>query len=755
MALTVAFTILSISPPTPRALDEAASGFSAARAIEWLRPITQTHRPLGAPGHELAKQAILEEFRRLGVDFDVQNATVVNTFAGWHKGARVANLVGRIRGRDPTGSVAFVAHYDSVTNSRGASDDGAAISAILEAARALLVGGRPRNDIILLFTDAEEIGTLGASAFAFEHPWAADVKMLFNFEARGSHGPSAMFETSVNNGWIVEEFARAVPRPIGNSFIAAMAKILPNDTDFTVFRKAGLVGLNFAYADGLHHYHSHVDDLANLDPGSLQHHGDHALGLMRRFGELDLRREHEPSVIYFDVFGLGLVRYACVWNWILLFALLVGVGGVLMARAREIGARALLAGFVAIPVWIVASVLLASGVMALLSLIESWVLLIAWSEFFFVAILLLAWGLFAEALARLQRWIPSEALTLGAFLWWTLLATVTTWSLPGMAYLFQWPLLFAIAAFVLSSRGPLPERPGRSFVGLLILGMGFVFFWSHTTATTRMLDGGPTPAIPLLFFVLFWLLGRGVCPVFASWAGARLSRAAIVLGLALLPVGAWLAEFSVREPKPNSITYAVDHGTGQARWLSDAAPDEWTAQFLGEAWELGPLPSLFVSRREVVAASATWPQWRAPEIKLLVDRGDEKSRTLEVEVHSPREAPCFTLWEDGENVVTGVAINGREPYGFARFSPDFDKKMFRYLSHDRSTADWRMVFCGLGRESLRLELSLATKARVVLRIVETTYGLPPELTAGMRPRPDWMIPSQWSDLSLNGAVYEF
>lgn len=755
MIVIAGITITSISPPAPRGSETPLTEFSSTRALEWLRPLTLEHRPLGSPGHELAKQALLAEFRRLGVDFDVQNATVVNSFAGWHKGARLANVVGRIRGRDSTGSVAFVAHYDSVTNSRGASDNGAAVAALLEAARALLSKGRPRNDIVLLFTDAEEIGTLGASAFAFEHPWAADVKMLFNFEARGSHGPSAMFETSVNNGWIVEEFARAVPRPIGNSFIAAMAKLLPNDTDFTVFRKAGLVGLNFAYADGLHHYHSHVDDLANLDPGSLQHHGEHALGLMSRFGDLDLRREHEPSVIYFDVFARGLVSYGCVWNWVLLFVLLVGVGVVMMARFKELGARALGMGFVLVPIVLVATVLIASGISALLSAIEARLLLIAWSKFFFVALLLVAGGALTIALEKLHRWIPLEAVTLAALSWWALLAGVTTWMLPGMAYLFQWPLLFALVAFVLSTRGALGPRPGWVFAALLVLGPGFVFFWSHTTATTLMLDGGVTPAIPLIFFVLFGLLARGVFPVFSEGRRRALARAALVLGLALLPTGAWLAEFSVREPMPNTVIYAVDHGEGRARWLSDGAPDEWTAQFLGSAWERLVLPNLGVSRREVVAAEAPRLPWEPAEIKLLVDRGDETSRTVELEIHSPRQAPCFTIWEDSDNQVTGMAVNGREPFGFARFSPEFDKKMFKFLSGDRSTADWRLVFCGLGSERLRLELSLAKKAPIILRLVETTYGLPSELTTNIAPRPAWMIPSQRSDVSLSGAVYGF
>jgi hypothetical protein len=45
----------------------------------------------------------------------------------------------------------------------GASDDGSGVAALLETARALAIGTPLRNDVIFLFTDAEEVGLLGAA----------------------------------------------------------------------------------------------------------------------------------------------------------------------------------------------------------------------------------------------------------------------------------------------------------------------------------------------------------------------------------------------------------------------------------------------------------------------------------------------------------------------------------------------------------------------------------------------------------------
>ena len=84
----------------------------------------------------------------------------------------------------------LMAHYDSVPNSPGASDDGAAVASLLETLRALRGGPRLKNDVIFLFTDGEEVALLGSKAFVEEHPWARDVGLVLNFEARGYTGPS-------------------------------------------------------------------------------------------------------------------------------------------------------------------------------------------------------------------------------------------------------------------------------------------------------------------------------------------------------------------------------------------------------------------------------------------------------------------------------------------------------------------------------------------------------------------------------------
>jgi Peptidase family M28 len=110
-----------------------------------------------------------------------------------------------------------------------------------------------------------------------------------------------MFETSDKNGWLIGQFALASPRPVATSMSMDVYRIMPNDTNLKVFKRAGLAGLNFAFAGGSVYYHTGGDVPANLDPRTLQHQGDNALALTRHFGGLDLESPSGENVIYTSV----------------------------------------------------------------------------------------------------------------------------------------------------------------------------------------------------------------------------------------------------------------------------------------------------------------------------------------------------------------------------------------------------------------------------------------------------------------------
>ena len=182
-------------------------------------------------------------------------------------------------GYDSTGQVLLAAHYDTTFGSPGASDDKSSVAAMLETARALASGEPLRNDIVMIFTDGEEAGLLGASSFVAEHSRGAQGGVVLNWEATGNAGPSVLFETSSGNAELIKEFAASAPYPIGDSAMAALYQAGMQNTDFTAFRDAGFVGLNFAFIDGVAWYHNSVDmSRSSIRPAcsnGLEHAGSH------------------------------------------------------------------------------------------------------------------------------------------------------------------------------------------------------------------------------------------------------------------------------------------------------------------------------------------------------------------------------------------------------------------------------------------------------------------------------------------------
>ena len=145
-------------------------------------------------------------------------------------------------------------------------------------------------------------------------------------------------------------YADAVPYPVATSFAVEVYRILPNDTDFTVFRKSGrFTGLNSAYIDGSAVYHSPEDQASYMDVGSLQQNGANALALTRAFGRADLATLRKPSAddsTYFPALGF-LVRYPgmLVWPIAALTIAAVGALAVIVRRRGLAGWGRMAAGF--------------------------------------------------------------------------------------------------------------------------------------------------------------------------------------------------------------------------------------------------------------------------------------------------------------------------------------------------------------------------------------------------------------------------
>ena len=185
------------------------------------------------------------------------------------------------------------------------SDNAAGVACALEVARALQSSHR-RNPVLLLFDDGEEVGLLGAELFMASER-ARSVGAVVNLEARGTSGASFLFETSRDNAWLVRRAVSRMPRPITSSVLSFVYDRLPNDTDLTVFKRAGLPGLNLAFIGSAARYHTPQDSIVNLSRASLQHHGDNALALVRALADEDLSATPAGDAVFFDLAGLAVL----------------------------------------------------------------------------------------------------------------------------------------------------------------------------------------------------------------------------------------------------------------------------------------------------------------------------------------------------------------------------------------------------------------------------------------------------------------
>ena len=315
-------SFLGIQPPRAVSAQAPADQFSAGRALNLLSVLmgSDTPHPIGSDANAAVRNRILEEFTKLGYTPQTQSAFDCDDYGGC---ATVQNVVARLDGTQQGSAVLLAAHYDSVPVGPGVSDDGVGVAAVLEIARALKSLPAPLHPIIFLIDDGEEAGLLGAQAFVDFHPWASDVKAAVNVDARGTSGPSLMFETGSANDWAVRLYAHSIARPATSSIAYTAYKLLPNDTDFSVFKSAGYQGLNFALIGNAAIYHTPLDNLQNVNPASLQHHGDNALAAIRALANSDLSNPPETDAVFFDVFGHWTIHWAA--RSTLLFAALASI----------------------------------------------------------------------------------------------------------------------------------------------------------------------------------------------------------------------------------------------------------------------------------------------------------------------------------------------------------------------------------------------------------------------------------------------
>ena len=674
-------SVLATAWVAPQPADAPVTSFSAARAWVQVEQVAVAPRPVGSGEHARVREYLLADLGGWGWRTEVHEAVGATNIGqpGTQPVALVRNIVATWPGTDPTGTVVLAAHYDTVAGSPGAADDGLGLGTVLEVARALTAPGAApiRNDVVVLLTDAEEPGLLGAEAFARERAAALGHTVVLNHEARGVRGVPATFRTTSPNGGLLDALARA-PRAVVESSGEVVVEALPNGTDFTHFAAAGMHAIDTAVTAGGAYYHSPVDDLGHLSPASLQQMGDTSLTVAREVAGADLSELNQREEQLVTTLPWGLLRYPAALEAPLgVVAAALAVAVVAVRRHRRSLTLPRTAASVLVAVLALAAAGLAgwAGWRAALLVDPGQASIVVGDPYrpvpYQVAILLAAGGAVLAVLAPARRRLGADTLAAGSLLLLAGMGALLTihgaGGCPGCSC-----CRCSAPRSALSSPSLLPDRSeGGRAAAVLVASAGVAALLSP--AAWAALDAGlglrgPSGAV---------LAGAGLLlllpMVDLAWPPPRAvprrdtRRAAVRPAIALLvvatTVGAGLVanREGATAPRQEQLLYSVDADTGEAMWASFRPP--------ASAWSTARLTQPPAALDDVVPAAngtllAHGPAARvdlpASQIAVLTDIRRDEGRELVLSLSSARGAPLMGLWV---NAGTGVRTrrNGGRP----------------------------------------------------------------------------------------------
>jgi hypothetical protein len=637
----IALCAVRYAPPPAASREAPTERFSATRARDVQEKIVApdgASRMLGSAANANARKFLLAELAKYGFATETQHSLSCSHHAAC---AIVDNVIGKLEGSDPSlPAVLISAHYDSVPASPGASDDGMGTAAVMEAARVLgsLSGAeKPKRTIIVLLADGEEDGLLGAEAFVLSHPLAKKVKLAVNVDSRGSTGPSAMFETSPGNAWLVSLMASEVRRPVSTSLFYEVYKRMPNDTDFTAEKRIAH-GLNFANTAAIENYHTSTDSLLTTDPRTLQHHGDHALAVARAFASWEGdpgQAAAKGDAVWFDFLATWIVWWPESWAVPLsLLALLMVAGHAWRYRSWDQG---VFIGPAALTTALVLPAAFGWGLRALGVTPAPWIAspLPALASLHLAAI---AGGL--AACTSIARKATPRSLWTGTWLAWSALGVGAAAVAPGTSYVFVVPSL-AAGLFGAARNIGIAAAVPPVFATLVIAPLGIAIYDALGLA------------LPVLVAVPTALVVTTLAPFWSGLprAPARTLLVALVGAVLAALVASITPPFSTSVKQRANVVFRQDDGREQARVFVDTSwgPSRWgdaplaMKNALTDGGRASRVETPFPWSGPAIAVDAPRIAAQPPDLVVLSTSIESDRRRVRVHVKSRRGAPTIGI----------------------------------------------------------------------------------------------------------------
>jgi hypothetical protein len=620
--------LLSLLLPSLAACARRTGIFSEDNARAHIEVLAGTigSRPVGTEANARARAYVIDQLRLYGYEVRVQEADGRRPEFG--RTARVANIIGVLPGKRSE-AVGLVSHYDSAPDSPGAADDGVGVAVSLEAARVLAARADRMWSVLVLVTDGEEAGLMGAAALVNDQEVSRRLQTYINVEAAGSGGPAMLFEAGPANAWVVGPWARRAPHPRGASFGVEVYRRLPNDTDFTILGRQGVPGLNFALVGDGYTYHTARDIPERVSGNTVREVGENVVAIAGALDAMDITQRTTASALYFDIGGVTALAYSGIVGWVI--SGLALLGGVLAATKMVRAAvnaggvlRSLVTAAWSFVGFALSAIAMAGATWALREAREVYHPWYARPDRLFA--LLIAVGVtVAWTVSRAGRWLPGRihgprdplvtwAVTLPV---WIVLATAMLWLGPAAAYLWTIPLLTASVVLLLV---PATNRPALRGASVVVLAMAATLWLRNIVDLLRFATAvfGRLPVVTPFYVYAAIVVAAAIViapPFIAAVAATKpVVRPSFVTAMCLLAVAsaagfAYAAPaYTHDQPQRRTVRALQETGTGGATWevaalepgldLAPGAPGGWSLQTsparASVPW--GRLPHPFVFR---------------------------------------------------------------------------------------------------------------------------------------------------------------
>jgi hypothetical protein len=713
----------------------AASAFSSARAEATLARVLGPEKPHPVSSDENAavRGRILQEFAALGVHTDTYRAFTCNAFNGMSAVpcATVTDIVADVvpgQGK----AIVMMAHYDSVPAGPGASDDESGVATVLETARALKAGGvKSLHPVIALITDGEEGGLLGANAFLQNAALKDRVGAVVNVEARGTRGASLLFQTSPGDGKLIALYAAHVPVYATSSLYAEIYRFLPNDTDLTLFIRAGFPSYNFAFSDNVRYYHSPLDLRRNLDPATLQMHGDNLLGVVGALERTDYAALKSHNAVYLSVLGQFLPRIPV--NWAVPLAVIVFIMLLIaawIARSEEAGGPMRIVAAAAMPLAILLGCALAGWILAFIAQIVSGQPNPTYA-YPLVMRIALGFGVWAVTLL-VSRMTTARGAAGSAWLWMAGLGIVTAALLPGISPYFVFPAVIAAILLLATARMGWEGVAGQA--ALFGSALAAMIVWIALVATGEGLMGLQLHelfTVPAAFALMTVVSLLATHPMSQRAWSASIAVSAVVAIVGAVVAGA-IPTFSTASPQRVNLIY-FENGKADARWIAatawkaDASAPIPGALIKAGGFKTDPNPYGDFAPGSADVAPAGAPRYALPASSVLSDTVVNGARKVTFAVHGSPDTNAMLLHIPKAAGMTALDVRGQ------------------HMAVPKGWSGDTTVAC-ISRDCRDLQVAITfANGPATFEFAEQRYGLPAFGDTLKAARPNIAMPSQSGD----------